>query len=147
MPFDISSSVLKRVLSHDRQGRRHSTTRVRLAQAYKSNLTSDSSTAFPSLSFKAKLLSSISVEARVCSFVPYIKRDLAFRAVHRERLLITMLGSMQQPENSYIASSNSPAYQRYQELARVAGISRAFTLSVKLGLYTLLRDAKEKEGV
>ncbi|KAF6250908.1 O-methyltransferase-domain-containing protein [Scenedesmus sp. NREL 46B-D3] len=58
-----------------------------------------------------------------------------------------MLGSMQQPENSYIASSNSPAYQRYQELARVAGISRAFTLSVKLGLYTLLRDAKEKEGL
>jgi hypothetical protein len=57
-----------------------------------------------------------------------------------------MLGSLQQRKNSYIANDDSPAYQRYQELARVAGVSRAFTLSVKLGLYTLLRDAKEKEG-
>jgi hypothetical protein len=57
-----------------------------------------------------------------------------------------MLGSVHQSSNSYIAKDESPAYQRYQELARVAGVSRAFTLSVKLGLYTLLRDAKEKEG-
>jgi hypothetical protein len=57
-----------------------------------------------------------------------------------------MLGSLQQLSNSYIANDDSPACQRYQELARVAGVSRAFTLSVKLGLYTLLREAKEKEG-
>jgi hypothetical protein len=57
-----------------------------------------------------------------------------------------MLGSLHQISNSYIADQEAPAYQRYQELARVAGVSRAFTLSVKLGLYTLLRDAKETEG-
>ncbi|WIA41050.1 hypothetical protein OEZ86_004686 [Tetradesmus obliquus] len=58
-----------------------------------------------------------------------------------------MLGSLQQRDNSYITNSESPAYQRYQELARVAGVSRAFTLSVKLGLYTLLQNAKDTEGL
>jgi hypothetical protein len=57
-----------------------------------------------------------------------------------------MLGSLHQRDNDYIANSVSPAYQRYQELARVAGVSRAFTLSVKLGLYTLLHDVKHNEG-
>jgi hypothetical protein len=57
-----------------------------------------------------------------------------------------MLGSLHQRSNAYIANNDSPAYQRYQELARVAGVSRAFTLSVKLGLYTLLQDVKDKEG-
>jgi hypothetical protein len=57
-----------------------------------------------------------------------------------------MLGSLQLRSNTYIANNSSPAYQRYQELARVAGVSRAFTLSVKLGLYTLLQDVKDKEG-
>eukprot|EP00878_Enallax_costatus_P024191 GHUV01025794.1.p1 GENE.GHUV01025794.1~~GHUV01025794.1.p1 ORF type:complete len:175 (+),score=21.89 GHUV01025794.1:352-876(+) len=50
-------------------------------------------------------------------------------------------------ENCYIASSTSPGHQRLLELAYVSGVSRAFTLSVKLDLYTLLRSSREKEGV
>lgn len=58
-----------------------------------------------------------------------------------------MLGaSLRSNGNTYIASDESPGYQRYQELARIAGVSRAFTLSVKLGLYTLLRDVQDKTG-
>lgn len=57
------------------------------------------------------------------------------------------LGPQLRPdENGYIASLIAPGYQRLQELARVAGVSRAFTLSVKLDLYTLLRTARDKEG-
>lgn len=58
-----------------------------------------------------------------------------------------MLGSLlHRDDNTYTVKTTAPAHQRYLELARVTGVSRAFTLSVKLGLYTLLRDVKEKEG-
>eukprot|EP00878_Enallax_costatus_P027256 GHUV01029321.1.p1 GENE.GHUV01029321.1~~GHUV01029321.1.p1 ORF type:complete len:168 (+),score=30.23 GHUV01029321.1:173-676(+) len=50
-------------------------------------------------------------------------------------------------ENGYIASSTSPGHQRLLELARVAGVSRAFTLSVKLDLYSLLRSSRGQDGV
>lgn len=49
-------------------------------------------------------------------------------------------------ENGYIASSISPGNQRLLELARIAGVSRAFTLSVKLDLYTFLRASRADKG-
>lgn len=58
-----------------------------------------------------------------------------------------MLGlHLQQASNSYTSTVDSPACQRFQELARVGGLSRAFTLAVKLHLYTVLREQREKHG-
>jgi hypothetical protein len=58
-----------------------------------------------------------------------------------------MLGALLRREgNDYIANESSPGYQRFQELARISGVARAFTLSAKLDLYTMLRDVREKEG-
>eukprot|EP00775_Hariotina_reticulata_P009279 gene9279-9444_t len=59
-----------------------------------------------------------------------------------------MLGSLlHSGTNDYIASKSSPGHQRFQELARIAGVARAFTLSAKLDLYTVLRDVRDKEGL
>jgi hypothetical protein len=51
------------------------------------------------------------------------------------------------PHSDYVSTPSSPAFVRFQELARVAGLSRAFTLSVKLQLYTVLKDQREKQGI
>ncbi len=59
-----------------------------------------------------------------------------------------MLGALlHRGDNTYIANDSSPGFMRFQELARIAGISRAFTLSAKLGLCTMLREATEEEGM
>ena len=53
-----------------------------------------------------------------------------------------MLGSLLGVGNGYVSNATSPAFQRFQELGRICGITRSYTLSVKLGLYTMIKEAR-----